>query len=165
MCLSPFLTPYVPLFTPFVLLAQDWGHPWCAAPALIIPRWMVGLQPTGAGWSAWRIAPQLAGNSTMVSLRAPTPWGMLVATAASPPGQAASVTLQVPASASLGLGQACLAGPSDVAVPPPSGDYLTLDGQRIPAANTTTWGRFLCTQPGAISGAAPGQPTVVRMAA
>ena len=38
---------------------QDWNHAWGAAPANIIPRWVVGVRPLEAGWSKMVIAPQI----------------------------------------------------------------------------------------------------------
>jgi hypothetical protein len=39
---------------------QDWNHAWGAAPANLIPRWLVGVWPTSAGAETLRIAPQPA---------------------------------------------------------------------------------------------------------
>ncbi|MDR2473221.1 MAG: alpha-L-rhamnosidase [Tannerella sp.] len=37
---------------------QDWNHAWGAAPANIIPRWLMGIQPLEAGFKRVRIQPQ-----------------------------------------------------------------------------------------------------------
>lgn len=39
---------------------QDWNHAWGAAPANLIPRWVVGVWPSSPGAETIRIAPQPA---------------------------------------------------------------------------------------------------------
>lgn len=39
---------------------QDWNHAWGAAPANLIPRWLVGVWPSSPGAETIRIAPQPA---------------------------------------------------------------------------------------------------------
>jgi alpha-L-rhamnosidase len=39
---------------------QDWNHAWGAAPANLIPRWLVGVWPTSPGAERLQIAPQPA---------------------------------------------------------------------------------------------------------
>ena len=39
---------------------QDWNHAWGAAPANLIPRWLVGVWPTSPGAETLQIAPQPA---------------------------------------------------------------------------------------------------------
>lgn len=39
---------------------QDWNHAWGAAPANLIPRWLVGVWPASPGAATIRIAPQPA---------------------------------------------------------------------------------------------------------
>ena len=39
---------------------QDWNHAWGAAPANIIPRHLVGVEPTSPGFATMRIKPQIA---------------------------------------------------------------------------------------------------------
>jgi hypothetical protein len=39
---------------------QDWNHAWGAAPANLIPRWLVGVWPVSPGAETLRIAPQPA---------------------------------------------------------------------------------------------------------
>ncbi len=50
---------------------QDWNHAWGAAPANIIPRWVVGVRPLEAGWSKMVIAPQI-GSLKFISAAVPT---------------------------------------------------------------------------------------------
>lgn len=50
---------------------QDWNHAWGAAPANIIPRWVVGVRPLEAGWTKMVIAPQI-GSLKFISAAVPT---------------------------------------------------------------------------------------------
>ncbi|MEM9644966.1 MAG: family 78 glycoside hydrolase catalytic domain [Planctomycetota bacterium] len=40
---------------------QDWNHAWGAAPANLLPRHVLGVQPQEAGWTKVRVRPCLAG--------------------------------------------------------------------------------------------------------
>ncbi len=55
---------------------QDWNHAWGAAPANLLPRFVLGAQPLTAGWSRALIQPH-PGNLTNVEGRIPTPRGEL----------------------------------------------------------------------------------------
>jgi alpha-L-rhamnosidase len=50
---------------------QDWNHAWGAAPANIIPRCLMGVQPVEPGFAKVRIKPQ-PGHLASASLDAPT---------------------------------------------------------------------------------------------
>ncbi len=54
---------------------QDWNHAWGAAPANIVPRWLMGVQPTSPGFATVRIAPQPASlqkaATTIPTIRGP----------------------------------------------------------------------------------------------
>jgi hypothetical protein len=50
---------------------QDWNHAWGAAPANLIPRWLVGVWPATPGAETLRIAPQPA-ELTFFKARVPT---------------------------------------------------------------------------------------------
>ncbi len=50
---------------------QDWNHAWGAAPANIIPRKLVGVEPVEPGFAKIRIKPQIA-NLKKVEARVPT---------------------------------------------------------------------------------------------
>lgn len=50
---------------------QDWNHAWGAAPANIIPRKLVGIEPTSPGCATLRIKPQIA-SLTEVDAKIPT---------------------------------------------------------------------------------------------
>jgi hypothetical protein len=53
---------------------QDWNHAWGAAPANIIPRKVMGVEPLQPGYTQIRIAPQ-PGPLTWASAAIPTPKG------------------------------------------------------------------------------------------
>ncbi len=50
---------------------QDWNHAWGAAPANIIPRCLMGVEPLEPGWRKLRIRPQ-PGSLSSASLDIPT---------------------------------------------------------------------------------------------
>jgi hypothetical protein len=53
---------------------QDWNHAWGAAPANILPRYIVGVRPLEAGWSKILIQPQPA-TLTKISSKIPSRLG------------------------------------------------------------------------------------------
>ncbi len=53
---------------------QDWNHAWGAAPANLLPRHILGVQPAAPGWSTTHIRPQTAGLAS-ASGTIPTPLG------------------------------------------------------------------------------------------
>ncbi len=55
---------------------QDWNHAWGAAPANLLPRFVLGAQPLTPGWSRALIQPH-PGALTWVQGRMPTPRGEL----------------------------------------------------------------------------------------
>jgi alpha-L-rhamnosidase len=55
---------------------QDWNHAWGAAPANLLPRYVLGAQPLTPGWSRALIQPH-PGGLTSVQGRMPTPHGEL----------------------------------------------------------------------------------------
>ena len=88
---------------------NDYAHPWCSAPAFIIPRFSVGLQPLEPGWRRMRIAPQPS-NITILVLRAPTVAGEINVTVRQREQEMiVDVTFNVPEGVSA---QVCLALPS-----------------------------------------------------
>ena len=50
---------------------QDWNHAWGAAPANVITRKLMGIEPTAPGWSRFKIEPQ-PGKLSAASIRVPT---------------------------------------------------------------------------------------------
>jgi alpha-L-rhamnosidase len=55
---------------------QDWNHAWGAAPANILPRYVLGAQPLTPGWGTALIQPHTGGLSHAQG-RIPTPLGEL----------------------------------------------------------------------------------------
>lgn len=55
---------------------QDWNHAWGAAPANLLPRFVLGARPLEPGWTVCRIAP-CPGELTEAKGRVPTPHGGL----------------------------------------------------------------------------------------
>ncbi len=53
---------------------QDWNHAWGASPAYLLPRFVLGAEPTSAGWKQARICPQI-GTLSFAKGRIPTPRG------------------------------------------------------------------------------------------
>ncbi|MBT8038511.1 MAG: family 78 glycoside hydrolase catalytic domain [Verrucomicrobiae bacterium] len=53
---------------------QDWNHAWGAAPGNLLPRYVLGVEPTAPGWKTLSIAPRL-GDLTRASGKVPTPHG------------------------------------------------------------------------------------------
>lgn len=58
---------------------EDWTHPWGAAPANIIPRFILGIKSVSAGWREWEIKPssvlKFSAETTV-----PTPQGVIKVT-------------------------------------------------------------------------------------
>jgi hypothetical protein len=50
---------------------QDWNHAWGAAPANIVPRLLMGIEPTAPGFARFRVRPQTA-SLTRAALKLPT---------------------------------------------------------------------------------------------
>lgn len=55
---------------------QDWNHAWGAAPANLLPRFVLGAEPLSPGWKTARIRP-CPGSLTEARGRVPTPLGPL----------------------------------------------------------------------------------------
>lgn len=53
---------------------QDWNHAWGAAPANLLPRFILGVEPLQPGWREFRIAPCI-GTLTHAKGRVPTRLG------------------------------------------------------------------------------------------
>ena len=53
---------------------QDWNHAWGAAPANLLPRFILGAEPLAPGWNQARIRPQ-TGTLAFAKGKIPTPRG------------------------------------------------------------------------------------------
>ncbi len=56
---------------------QDWNHPWGAAPANLLPRFVLGVTPAEAGWKRASIRP-LPGGLEFAKGKVPTPRGPIL---------------------------------------------------------------------------------------
>ena len=75
---------------------QDWNHAWGAAPANLLPRYIVGIRPILPGWRETLIAPQL-GTLTELRSKVPTPFGaLLFAWEKNGPSQKQQLELSIP---------------------------------------------------------------------
>jgi hypothetical protein len=77
---------------------QDWNHAWGAAPANLIPRWLVGVWPISPGAATIRIAPQPA-NLMSFEANVPTIRGAVGVTFQQSRNQA-QMSVSVPVNAS-----------------------------------------------------------------
>ncbi|MEN6578592.1 MAG: alpha-L-rhamnosidase C-terminal domain-containing protein [Phycisphaerales bacterium] len=75
---------------------QDWNHAWGAAPANIIPRCLMGVQPIEPGFAKVRIKPQV-GNLRTARLDLPTIRGTIHVDFASEPGRSLNLNIALPA--------------------------------------------------------------------
>ncbi len=71
---------------------QDWNHAWGAAPANLLPRFVLGAQPLAPGWRRARIRP-IPGTLTHAQGTVPTPRGPLQVAWASEGGFTLTLTL------------------------------------------------------------------------
>ncbi|GAB5452508.1 MAG: hypothetical protein Hals2KO_28360 [Halioglobus sp.] len=55
----------------------DWNHAWGAAPANLLPRYVLGAEPLTPGWESARIRPT-PGNLSFAQGKVPTPHGPIV---------------------------------------------------------------------------------------
>ena len=99
---------------------QDWTHAWGAAPANLLPRFVLGAQPLTPGWTHLRLCPQ-PGHLTWAEGKIPTPRGPVAVRWESGPPFRLNVTLPP------GL-------PARVEVPALAGSLgVWVDGRRIAA--------------------------------
>ena len=71
---------------------QDWNHAWGAAPANLLPRYVLGVQPLVAGWQQARIRPEV-GSLTHAEGKVPTPHGPILVDWTKKPGFTLRLTL------------------------------------------------------------------------
>lgn len=75
---------------------QDWNHAWGAAPANIIPRKLMGIEPLEPGFRKIRIKPQPA-SLEYAEIKCPTIRGDVVMSFKNKPQQSFSMNLTIPA--------------------------------------------------------------------
>ena len=109
---------------------QDWNHAWGAAPANVIPRKLVGVEPTSPGFATLRVKPQIAGLKRVDAL-VPTIRGPVEVRIARPSDAVYSLAVSLPGNVK-----------ADVYVPALSDDdALYVDG--VPAAESATGVKFV----------------------
>jgi hypothetical protein len=72
---------------------QDWNHAWGAAPANLLPRYVLGAEPLTPGWATARISPRI-GNLNFAKGTVPTVRGPI--SIAWKKGELFSLTLRLP---------------------------------------------------------------------
>lgn len=97
----------------------DWNHAWGAAPANLIPRKLMGIEPLEAGFARFRVKPQ-TGRLDHARIKVPTPKGpVLLNTRGTGPGDwEAELTVPTGTAAEFHLpfpGNAVAEGPGDIA--------------------------------------------------
>ena len=75
---------------------QDWNHAWGAAPANIIPRKLMGIEPLEPGFSKIRIKPQ-PGNLASAEIKYPTIRGPVLVSLRNEAGHTFSMKVTTPA--------------------------------------------------------------------
>jgi Bacterial alpha-L-rhamnosidase. len=75
---------------------QDWNHAWGAAPANIIPRKLMGIEPLEPGFSKIRIKPQ-PGSLSSAEIKCPTIRGDVLQSFENKPQQSFKMNLTIPA--------------------------------------------------------------------
>ena len=75
---------------------QDWNHAWGAAPANIIPRKLMGIEPLKAGFEKIRIKPQ-PGNLRTAEIKHPTIKGDVYVKFSNNPEKSFSLEVVIPA--------------------------------------------------------------------
>lgn len=73
---------------------QDWNHAWGAAPANLLPRKLMGIEPLAPGWTKIQICPRL-GALKWAEARTPTPHGPVFVRAEAGPDY--QLTVGIPA--------------------------------------------------------------------
>lgn len=103
---------------------QDWNHAWGAAPANVLPRKLLGIEPLAPGWAKLRICPRL-GNLKWAEARTPTPHGPVFVRAEA--GPVFQLTVEIPVDTT-----------ATVSIPARSADAVTASGQPLAQAHSVT---------------------------
>jgi hypothetical protein len=75
---------------------QDWNHAWGAAPANVIPRKLMGIEPLEPGFGKIRIKPQ-PGNLASAEIKTPTIRGDVLLSFKNQPQKSFAMKLTIPA--------------------------------------------------------------------
>ena len=99
---------------------QDWNHAWGAAPANILPRYVLGVRPASPGFEKVLISPQI-GSLTEARGVVPTIRGAVSVSVTQIPGASYRLECDVPVNVSARV----------EVPPPPAGVALRLDGKQV----------------------------------
>lgn len=102
----------------------DWNHAWGAAPANIIPRYLLGVRPLDPGFAKVLIQPQ-PGSLAWARGRVPTIRGPVTVEIRNAPGQPLTLDFELPAGMTARVGIPCR---------DPQSGSVELDGRVVPAA-------------------------------
>ncbi|HQC43312.1 MAG TPA: alpha-L-rhamnosidase C-terminal domain-containing protein, partial [Verrucomicrobiota bacterium] len=107
----------------------DWNHAWGAAPANIITRKLVGVEPLEAGFKKIRIKPQIA-SLDWIKAEAPSIRGTIRVSANQTPGSEFTLSMDIPAGVT-----------AEVWLPAfnETGDLVQLNGREILTTNTDSF--------------------------
>jgi alpha-L-rhamnosidase len=122
---------------------QDWNHAWGAAPADIIPRKIMGIEPLAAGFAKVLIEPRLT-SLKWAEIRVPTVRGSVFARFENGPGYRLDVELPAGITGRIGIPVALPDGPG----------MLTFDGKQVPCTVTN--------KTAFLDGVGPGRHVVTR---
>ena len=81
---------------------QDWNHAWGAAPANVIPRKLMGIEPLEPGFGKFIIKPQPS-TLTHASIKHPTIRGEVFVKFENQPGQSFAMEVEIPANTTADL--------------------------------------------------------------
>ncbi len=105
---------------------QDWNHAWGAAPANLLPHYVLGVQPMVPGWKRALIKPHL-GNLTFARGKVPTPLGAVTIETKRTPSFTVSVNLPKGMTAHVEL-------PTQ-----PNATGVLVNGKPVPATQYNGW--------------------------
>ena len=99
---------------------QDWNHAWGAAPANLIPRYILGVQHSTPGWETARISPKVA-FLDYAKGQVPTPRGPIKVVITNKPGSPFELKVEIPAKIT-----------ADVEIPLPGGKGgVLVNGRKV----------------------------------
>jgi len=104
----------------------DWNHAWGAAPANIIPRFLMGVRPLEPGFGRLLVQPQ-PGPLRHADLRLPTIRGAVEVAFSQEPGRSFRLRVRLQANTSARV---------ELPAPPAGAPTVTLDGEVVQAVRT-----------------------------
>lgn len=111
---------------------HTWSHPWSAAPARLIPQWLLGVRPLERAWRRIAVHPQPGSTVTRATMTVPTLRGeVALSYARVAAGGAFGLNLTIPGNtdAEVCLPVGLLPEPASVFGQSPGGGVITVDGK------------------------------------